>query len=207
MTLDPQTSELLGPPVEGSWTATSVHRTLLDFWNTHALETGLVPKTAVDPIELKSVLPSLMLLKRSGLHDWKFTVVGTGVVGAYGEDFSGTSLSELTYSPCRNVYEGMISESVSSLAPQLCIGRMRYPGREFLDSVKTVFPVSDNGLDVTHCLFGISIENRPRRMVKIYEPVAPLEAFDHLYRIGSRHPSGESDTWTVTFVDHIHSVA
>ena len=177
----------------------------MDFWDAHALATGLVPKSAVDPIELKAVLPSLMLLKKTGPRDWKFTVVGTGVVGAYGEDFSGTLLSELTYSPCRHVYDRMIQESVWSFAPQLCIGRMRYPGREFLDSIKTVFPVSDNGSDVTHCLFGISIENRPRRMVKIYEPIAPLEAFDHLYRIGARHPSGESDSWTVSFVDHIHS--
>ena len=205
MTLDPSTLELLGAPAEGVWAASSVHATLLDFWESHASEAGWVPKSAVDPLALKRVLPSLMLLKKSGLRDWQFTVVGTGVVAGYGEDFSGTLLSDLVHSPCRNVYEEMIGACLSSVGPQVCIGRMRYPRREFLNSIKTVFPVSANATDVTHCLFGLSVESRPKSMSTIYDPVAPLEAFDRLYRIGERDIERGSDTWAVSSVGEIQT--
>lgn len=205
MSPDPPTPRISDPTFDDILAASSVHAALLTFYDNHASETGLVPKTAVDPQELKSVLPSLLLLKKNGCSDWKFTIVGTGVVAGYGEDFSGAILSEFHHLPCRAVYSEMIDSCVASNVPYVCVGKMRYPGREFLDTMKTVIPVSECGYKVNHCLFGLSIENRPESLGRFYDPIKPLEALDRLYQVTVRDQKEEADAWPVEFKKEIHT--
>ena len=128
-----------------TWAPSALHALMLDFFEEHARPQGWVAKSSVDPVNFKSALPNVMLLERTQEADWRFSVVGTGVVSAYGRDFSRSLLSELSYLPCQAVYQTMIDACVSASRPHVCVGQMRYPQREFIDTIKTVIPISDNG--------------------------------------------------------------
>lgn len=187
------------------WAASDLHALILDFFEENALPQGWVPKSSIDPLKFKTALPNVLLVESTDQGDWRFSVVGTGIVNAYGRDFSRSLLSELTYLPCQNVYKTMIEACVSSLGPHVCIGQMRYPQREFIDTIKTIIPISGNEKDVSHCLFVLSIESRPETFTHLYEPTPPHGAHDRLYRVLPRSiPSGDNK-WSVSFVRDIHA--
>lgn len=194
-----------GLPTDGLWVATGVHAALLNLYEDHADDHGLIPKSAIDPAILKRVLPYLLLIKKTDQEDWQFTVVGTDIVAGYGTDFSGALLSQLDYSPCRNVYQRMIEECITATVPLLCMGRMRYPEREVLHTQKTIFPISDNGSTISHCLFGLSVDQKPRSVDTFYKPVNPLGAVDSLYAIAERAYSEGVNSRFVTFMREIKS--
>lgn len=205
MTTEFQASSPAGLPTDGLWAATGIHATLLNFYEDHANSSGLIPKPSVDPITLKDVLPYLILSKRTESGDWQFTVVGTEIVAGYGRDFSGVLLSQLEYSPCQNVYRQMIQECTKTREPLLSVGRMHYPERQVLDTQKTILPISDNGSSVSHCLFGLSVVQRPRSIDYFYQPIKPLGSVDCLFQITERAFTEGADSRFVSYIRRIES--
>lgn len=187
------------------WAASDLHALILNFFEENAQPQGWVAKSSIDPVRFKSALPNVLLLEKTAEDDWRFSVVGTGIVNAYGKDFSRSLLSELAYLPCQNVYRTMIDACVSARRPQVCTGRMRYPHREFIDTIKTIIPISGNEEDVSHCLFVVSIESCPESFTHLYEPTPPDNAYDRLYRVLPRSFPARDGIWTVSFVRDIRS--
>ena len=187
------------------WAPSALHALMLDFFEENARPRGWVAKSSVDPVNFKAALPNVMLLERTHEGDWRFSVVGTGIVSAYGRDFSRGLLSELSYLPCQTVYRTMIDACVASLRPHVCVGQMRYPKREFIDTVKTIIPISDNDEKVTHCLFVLSIERSPEAFVHLYEPTAPTSVRDRLFKVLGRQSSEGDPIWSVDFLHEIQS--
>ncbi|WP_282604324.1 PAS domain-containing protein [Pelagibius sp. Alg239-R121] len=187
------------------WMASDLHALILSFFEQNVLPQGWVSKSSIDPVRFKSALPNVMLLEKTQKDDWRFSVVGTGIVNAYGRDFSRSLLSDLNYLPCQNVYQTMIDACVSTRRPHVCIGRMRYPQREFIDTIKTIIPISGNETDVSHCLFVLSIERSPDAFVHLYDPTPPNGAYDRLFTILKRQSTAGDSNWPISFVREIQS--
>lgn len=187
------------------WAASDLHALILEFFELNARPQGWVSKSSIDPVEFKSALPNVLLLEKTQDGDWRFSVVGTGIVSAYGRDFSRSVLSELSYLPCQNVYRTMVDSCVSALRPHVCIGQMRYPQREFIDTIKTIIPISDNDRDVSHCLFVLSIERCPDAFTHLYDPLPPKNTYDRLYEVLGRQNPTANPNWPVSFVREIES--
>jgi hypothetical protein len=70
-----------------------LHQALYDWWNARR-GNGMAPlRRLLDPIELRAHLGSLALIEcLDGLADFRFRLVGTGIVDAFGRDSTGKTV-------------------------------------------------------------------------------------------------------------------
>lgn len=176
------------------WLPSADQAFLLDYFLENRTSLGLLPKEGVTPFALKSLLPSLLLLERDPLNGWRFTLVGTAVASGYGYDFTGDLLSEISYSPCKGVYTKMIDTASRMRRPAVCFGTLHYPRRNFLKTVKSIYPVTNDGETVTHCLLLLSIVQKTHEVELLYSPHAPTRGEDRLYLIDG---NGVDGAWPI----------
>lgn len=177
------------------WAPSADQSLLLDYFLENRNSEGLLPKGAVSPFELKSLLPSLLLLERVSGEGWRFTLVGTAVASGYGYDFTGDMLADISYSPCKGVYTKMIETAAGLRRPAVCFGTLHYPRRNFLKTVKSIYPVTNDGETVTHCLLLLSMVQKTQEVELLYSPHAPTRGEDRLFLIDD---SGKNGTWPIT---------
>lgn len=185
-----------------AWAAPSEHEFILSFWKENHDSNGLIPKTKINPFDLKPVLPCMLLMELDEEDQWRFSLVGTGIVNEYGADFTGTKLADFDFPSCRNVYQSLVEACEKESGPYTCIGTLRYPDRDFLDSTKTVVPVTKKEGRLTHCVIVLTIDDRSMGIEHPYRPYYPLGAHDALLKV-SEESSGEKSKWSVTYVRDI----
>jgi hypothetical protein len=109
----------------------------------------------ISPAPLKSVLASTFIIDVvDGGQDFRFRFAGDRIIQFMGRRFAGMLLSELTGTPFFDNMRTMYSACVASKGPITSgVRQASYPGKEFLEIEAVVFPLSEDGVGVTH-LFG-----------------------------------------------------
>jgi len=185
-----------------AWVAPSQHEFILSYWHKNQDENRWIPKRKINPFALKPILPYLLLMELDQEDQWRFSLVGTGIVNEYGADFTGMRLSEFEFPSCRNVYQSLIDACQQESGPYTCIGTLKYPNRDFLDSTKTVVPVTKDNRKLTHCVIVLTIDGRSMGVEHPYSPHRPLGSHDALLKV-SIGVEDESDRWSVTYMRDI----
>jgi hypothetical protein len=127
-------------------------RGLHDYWKAKCNDVTLPPRSAIEPAEIRPLLPYLILVEL-GAAPFRITyrLVGTAVVRAHHDDFTGRE-----HGAVASLAESGIDESyrrvLESKAPvfgrtALYAGDQSWIGFEY-----AIFPLSDNGKTVNKCL-------------------------------------------------------
>lgn len=191
------------PSIESeAWVAPSQHDFILTFWRENQDANGLIPKTKINPFALKPILPYMLLMELDQENHWRFSLVGTGIVNEYGADFTGTRLADFEFPSCRNVYQSLVGACQQESVPYTCIGTLKYPNRDFLDSTKTVVPVTKDNNKLTHCVIVLTIDDRSMGVEHPYSPYRPLGAHDTLLKV-SKEVANKNANWSVTYLEDI----
>jgi hypothetical protein len=98
---------------------------LLAYWNEKRGSRALPLRKAVDPIELQKHLGSLVLIDcLPDLSDFRYRLIGTNVVQAYGRDSTGKTVRQL-YAHSDTEYCDFLLRAYHDVAARKIVGRIR----------------------------------------------------------------------------------
>jgi hypothetical protein len=136
-------------------------RALYDYWKSKCNDVVPPPRSAIEPAEIRPLLPYLLLTEISDPtpSDTKgaaplriaYRLVGTQVVRWHGEDFTGRDHGKVV---------SLLGSGIEDSYRQACASKAPVFGRTALDAGDqswinfeyAVFPLSDNGKTVNKCL-------------------------------------------------------
>jgi len=127
-------------------------RALNDYWRSKCNDVVPPPRSAIEPMEMRSLLPYLLLAE---LTDDPFRIayrlVGTAVVRLHGEDFTGRS-HDAVASLADSGIEESYRQVLSSKAPVFGRTALYAGDQSWISFDYALFPLSDNGKTVNKCL-------------------------------------------------------
>lgn len=129
------------------------------YWREKAGGTGMPARADFDPVDVRELLPNLMMLDVVGDPPrFRYRLVGTRVVQYTGFDFTGRYLDEMVFQGrdfVEDCYRRLLKERRPIFGHYAWLVRSRHFGRcEF-----ALFPLSDDGARVDRC---VSIEDYER---------------------------------------------
>jgi len=127
-------------------------RVLYDYWKSKCNDVVPPPRSAIEPGEIRPLLPYLLLTELSAEPlGISYRLVGTQVVRWHGEDFTGRdhgAVASLVGSGMEEAYR----QAVASKAPVFGRTAIDAGDHSWISFEYAVFPLSDNGKTVNKCL-------------------------------------------------------
>lgn len=132
-------------------------RRLADYLAAKAPPGKLPGRKHIDPLELRGLLPGVMLIdvipQASGEPRYRIRLVGTEVVAIQGSDATGKYVDEiLTAEDGAELIRGY-GEIVRTREPQYRRGGVATPGREHVPYERIAFPLANDGEHVDMLIF------------------------------------------------------
>ncbi|GAB2177740.1 PAS domain-containing protein [Dongia sp. agr-C8] len=127
-------------------------RALYDYWKSKCNDVVPPPRSAIEPAEIRPLLPYLLLTELSAEpFGIAYRLVGTAVVRWHGEDFTGREHGSVA-SLSESGIEGSYRQAVATKAPVFGRTALYAGDRSWIAFDYAVFPLSDNGKTVNKCL-------------------------------------------------------
>ena len=127
-------------------------RELHDYWKSKCNDVVPPPRSAIEPGEIRPLLPYLILAELSPApFRIAYRLVGTAVVRAHGEDFTGRdhgTVASLADSGMDESYR----RAVATRAPVFGRTGLYAGDRSWIGFEYAIFPLSDDGITVNKCL-------------------------------------------------------
>ncbi|HYL32287.1 MAG TPA: PAS domain-containing protein [Stellaceae bacterium] len=96
---------------------------LVAYWNAKRGQRDAPLRSDIDPIEMRSHLGSLVIIEcLTGLEDFRYKLIGTNIVKAYGRDSTGKTVREL-YGESDREYRDYLLDLYRNVVTQKKIGR------------------------------------------------------------------------------------
>ena len=132
----------------------------LEYWASKRWGRSMPRKRDIDPIEIPpKVLPNLQLIEViDGGARFRYRLIGTALVEAYGMDFSGRIADELFPDDRLNFVQGIYRSVCASKAPLFSRNKYHTPRNVDLFSMRVYMPLSEDGVEVHHILGAMRFE-------------------------------------------------
>jgi hypothetical protein len=126
----------------------------LAHWLAKRGERAMPRRSEIDPTEIPpKVLPNLQIIDViDGGARFRYRLVGTALVEAYGRDFSGRIADELFPDDRLSFVQGIYRTVCTSKLPFFSRNKYHTPKDIDLFSLRIYMPLSDDGAAVTHIL-------------------------------------------------------
>ena len=117
-------------------------------------------KRDIDPVEIpRKILPNLQIIEViGGGARFRYRLVGTALVEAYGMDFSGRIADELFPDDRLTFVQGIYRAVCAAKAPIFSRNKYHTPRNVDLFSMRMYMPLSDDGVEVHHILGAMRFE-------------------------------------------------
>lgn len=139
--------------------ADPVLRTVLDYWERRRGARAMPQRRDIDPAELRPVLPHLQITEAiEGGARFRYRLVGTAVVEAFGAEFTGKYVDELV-SGERDSFVHACYRAVCT-ARRPVFARSKYITTKDVDLTanRVLTPLSEDGVEVGQILGGLTFE-------------------------------------------------
>lgn len=132
----------------------------LSYWMGKRSGRAMPRKRDIDPTEMPSkILPNLQVIEViDGGARFRYRLVGTALVEAYGRDFSGKIADELFPDDRLNFVQGIYRRVFASQAPVFSRNKYHTPRNIDLFSMRMYLPLSDDDSAVHHILGAMRFE-------------------------------------------------
>ena len=126
----------------------------LSYWLAKRGESSMPSKRDVDPTDIPpKILPNLQLIDVvDGGARFRYRLIGTATVDAYGEDFTGRCPDEIFPADARDFILGIFRQVCAWKAPLFLSNRYITAKRFELASKRIYMPLSDDDTEVHHIL-------------------------------------------------------
>lgn len=130
----------------------------LAYWQKKRQGRAMPSRGDLDPIEIPKLLPNLQLIDRVGSH-FRYRLVGTALVEAFGKDFTGQSLEDFADRQ-RSEFIGRVYASVwESRRPAFLSSQYVTTKSVILIANRVYLPLSDDDRDVNMILGAMTFES------------------------------------------------
>ncbi len=127
-------------------------RALYDYWKSKCNDVVPPPRSAIEPAEIRPLLPYLLLTELSAEPiRISYRLVGTAVVRWHGEDFTGRDHGAVASFSDSGI-EQSYRQAVASKAPVFGRTALYAGDQSWIAFDYAVFPLSDDGKTVNKCL-------------------------------------------------------
>jgi len=135
---------------------------LYDYWLDRSRDTGVMPRAALDPSEIPSLLKNLILAEvGDGGRAIRYRLVGTEIVAAHGSDFTGWTVERLTSGATLAFTQKLYGTVVTRAVPVYSEGHFRWVDKEYHWTKRLHLPLSRGGAgEVDLVLVGQFYEQR-----------------------------------------------
>lgn len=126
----------------------------LSYWMSKRGERSMPRKRDIDPIEIPpKILPNLQIIEViNGGARFRYRLIGTALVDAYGKDFSGRIVDELFPDDRLDFVQGLYRSVCTSKAPIFSRNKYHTPRDVDLFSMRIYMPLSEDDLAVQNIL-------------------------------------------------------
>lgn len=128
-----------------------LHREAYSYWRSKTDAGRLPGRDAIDPLELPAVLPWLNLidvLKDGDQYRFRHRLIGTGIVGRYGRDATGSWFDELYDTEFLEGHQKDYIEIVESGRPSVSRVPMPLKEKNFITYQRLALPLATDGITV-----------------------------------------------------------
>jgi len=127
-------------------------RELYEYWRSKCNDVVPPPRSAIEPAEIRPLLPFLLLSEvASAPFGIRYRLVGTAVVRAHGDDFTGRTHGEVA-GFAESGIEDSYRRTLQSRAPVFGRSGLHLNDHSWLNFTYAIFPLSDDGVIVNKCL-------------------------------------------------------
>ncbi len=131
-------------------------RAIFDYWRTKRAGRKMPARSDLDPAELKTLLPSMILVDvlydEAGAPDFVYRLTGTHEVDVRGENPTGKRVAEAFFGPSLENVLGCYRSVVDRREPYLDDDYFARDGDHFADEANIFLPLSSDGERVTMIL-------------------------------------------------------
>ena len=121
-------------------------RVLYDYWLERSSDAAVMPRGALDPVDIPSLLKNLILADvADGGRRIDYRLVGTEIVAAHGFDFTGWSIERLTSGGTLAFTQQLYGTVVTRAVPVYSEGRFRWIDKEYHWTWRLHLPLSRAG--------------------------------------------------------------
>lgn len=126
----------------------------LSYWMSKRGERSMPRKRDIDPTDIPpKILPNLQIIEViNGGARFRYRLIGTALVDAYGKDFSGLIVDELFPDGRLDFVQGLYRSVCSSKAPIFSRNKYHTPRNVDLFSTRIYMPLSEDDLAVQNIL-------------------------------------------------------
>ncbi|HXC28690.1 MAG TPA: PAS domain-containing protein [Stellaceae bacterium] len=126
----------------------------LSYWTGKRSGRSMPRKRDIDPIEIPpKILPNLQIIDAiDGGARFRYRLIGTALVEAYGRDFSGRIVDELFPDGRLDFVQSLYRSVCTSKAPIFSRNKYHTPRDVDLFSMRIYMPLSEDGVAVQHIL-------------------------------------------------------
>jgi hypothetical protein len=129
------------------------------YWEDKKGERPAPPKSAIDPTELRELLPNILLIDVVGDPPrFRARLFGSALVAAYGEEVTGKFDEEVDLDAVHAELMGFVERAVAECEPQYLRAAFTKRGGRHLQYEQILLPLSDDGVKVNMLLSAYSVE-------------------------------------------------
>ncbi len=131
---------------------------LYRYWEDKRGDRAMPARAEIDPTEIPSLLPIVLLVDISAAGEYRYRLVGTELVRWLGRDITGQTFSEaLPSGPYGDYIVGLVNDTVTSGRPLYAEGVFMIEGRIDRQVRRLTLPLSADGSTVDMILGGQTV--------------------------------------------------
>jgi hypothetical protein len=130
--------------------AVRAHEELFAYWSGLKTAGALPGRRAVDPADIKRLLPTISLvdvIRGDGL-DFRVRLAGTGLYGVYGGEITGRRIGEIYAGAAADYWRGELEKVVAARRPCVGVHNLGWRGASHLSLVWIRLPLASDGFNV-----------------------------------------------------------
>ena len=131
---------------------------LYRYWESKRGDRAMPARADIDPTEIPTLLPLILLIEVLGIGDYRYRLTGTEIVSNVGSDVTGKTFAEaLPGGPYGEYITGLVRDVVSRGRPLYSEGAFMAEGRVDRQVRRLLLPLSADGRTVDMVLGGQTV--------------------------------------------------
>jgi hypothetical protein len=173
-TLDSSAYDYRADPVLGA---------MLAYWERKRASQSMPRRRDIDPAEIPRLLPHVQLVEATENRGFRYRLVGTGLVEAFGHDYTGHYVDE-QFPGERGVFIRGIYDLVCSGSSAIFV-RNKYVTKKQIDLVanRLYMPLSEDGVRVTLILGALTFEYGEAPVSGAWKTASMAAAAPHVEKV------------------------
>jgi hypothetical protein len=131
------------------------------YWRAKAAARAMPSRAELDPMEMRSFLPKILIVDVTTSGDFVYRLCGTEISDRNRQDLTGRRADAESLGASAPLFLDAYRRTVAARAPIFFVGRMWWQERDYLSFEQVILPLSSDGATVDKLLCVVDFETPP----------------------------------------------